>query len=149
MTCGYFSVSATCSCAPPDRAITCGSVTFGRSGAKAAGTGEPSVYSVSVAYRATGSKPSRAKPSNAGSVRAAVISRIRSGLKLKAITLSPGRISPPLPIDVATMNSSVSPRSYACLAASGALPATCSGSPRTSIRQAASTRSQRLSRSIA
>ena len=48
VTCGYFSVSATCSCVAPRSASTCESVTVGRSGGNATGYGQPSWYSVIV-----------------------------------------------------------------------------------------------------
>ena len=47
-----------------------------------------------------------------------MISRIRSGLKLNATTLSPSRIIASSPTSTGLMNSSVSPRSYASRAAS-------------------------------
>ena len=46
VTCGYFSVSETCSCVSPRSAISFASVISGRSGGKATGYGQPSSYSV-------------------------------------------------------------------------------------------------------
>ena len=49
VTCGYFSVSATCSCRPPRAAITRGRVTVGRAGRNATGRlAWAPPYSVSV-----------------------------------------------------------------------------------------------------
>src|SRR6202020_1491499 len=49
VTCGYFSVSATCSWRSCRAAITAPIVVAGRSGANATGYGQPSSYSVILA----------------------------------------------------------------------------------------------------
>ena len=58
-----------------------------------------------------------------GSASARVSSRIRSGLKLNAITLSPGRMRASSPTSVGSMNSSVSPLRYASWTACSPLSA--------------------------
>src|SRR3954469_18537825 len=49
VTCGYFSVSATCSCGKPASETTCARVTDGRDGGNTIGNGHPSSYSVKAA----------------------------------------------------------------------------------------------------
>ena len=58
-------------------------------------------------------------PAKPGSASARTSWRIRSGLKFRHSTLSPGRIRPSSPTSVGVMNSSVSPRAYASRAAAG------------------------------
>ena len=112
VTCGYFSVSATCSWRPPR----------GRDhrrqrrprGARAGtrpGTASPPRTRSSSRTRSTGAAPPRSNSANAGSASARVISRIRSGRKLNASTESPGRIRASSPTSTGVMNSSVSSRS--------------------------------------
>src|SRR3954469_15949214 len=54
VTCGYFSVSATCSWARRAAAATWAIVMLGRSGGNTIGYGQPSSYSVNIVYRSTG-----------------------------------------------------------------------------------------------
>ena len=107
VTWAYFSVSAMWYWRRPAAASTSASTLSGNSLGKATGAGISGSYSVRHAKLTCGHAP-RSKPANAGSTSARVISRARSGRKLKNTAASPS-CTPRPESAVGTTNSSVTP----------------------------------------